>query len=197
MLAGEPKAIHDEMGATFDEYGRMKAIAGCLDAEPDAHHRELHHAGLCRSADRDHQAVGLGRPDRQPDGWHADLEDHPQRRRHPSDPLPPVPRAADQPGRLGRGLQAAGTERSWAGRTPSGSVRSRTPTSHCGRSPHAETLPFKIPNSFRPMEPALPVGSTLGFTNIDPLGNPITPGITNEIVQLRLGVRVALPHPEP
>ena len=48
-------------------------------------------------------------------------------------------------------------------------------------APRAETLPFKVPNSFRPLEPALPIGSTLGFTNIDPLGNPITPGITNEV----------------
>ena len=48
-------------------------------------------------------------------------------------------------------------------------------------APLPNTLPWKVPNSFRPLEPAQPIGSTIGFTNIDPLGNPITPGITNEV----------------
>src|SRR3990172_5474154 len=47
-----------------------------------------------------------------------------------------------------------------------------------GRTP--DTLPFQVPNSARPLEPALPIGSKLAFTNIDPLSNPITPGITNQ-----------------
>ena len=38
----------------------------------------------------------------------------------------------------------------------------------------------------------------MGFTNIDPqTGQALTPPITNQMIELRLGVRVALPHPEP
>ncbi|MCZ7357555.1 MAG: hypothetical protein O8C66_12365 [Candidatus Methanoperedens sp.] len=43
-------------------------------------------------------------------------------------------------------------------------------------------LPFKIPNSIRPMDVTRPLGSTTGFTNVDPNGNPVTPVITNQLV---------------
>ena len=56
-------------------------------------------------------AVALGDPGRDAERRHADLEDHPQRRRHPRHPLPPVQRAGDQPGRLGRRHQAARSQR--------------------------------------------------------------------------------------
>ncbi|MFB3814371.1 MAG: choice-of-anchor D domain-containing protein [Terriglobales bacterium] len=42
-------------------------------------------------------------------------------------------------------------------------------------------IPFAIPNSFRPLAPQLPLGSTLLFTNVDPNGNPIQPGIQNAV----------------
>jgi FtsP/CotA-like multicopper oxidase with cupredoxin domain len=45
--------------------------------------------------------------------------------------------------------------------------------------PMAVTTPFKVPNSVRPLDPARPIGSTLDFTNVDPLGNPIT--VTNQL----------------
>jgi FtsP/CotA-like multicopper oxidase with cupredoxin domain len=40
-------------------------------------------------------------------------------------------------------------------------------------------LPFKVPNSIRPLAPALPLHSTVGFTNVDPNGNPVT--VSNEL----------------
>ncbi|MCX5852470.1 MAG: hypothetical protein NT072_10535 [Deltaproteobacteria bacterium] len=40
-------------------------------------------------------------------------------------------------------------------------------------------LPFGIPDSVRPLNVTAPIGSTMGFTNIDPNGNPIT--VTNEL----------------
>jgi hypothetical protein len=53
-------------------------------------------------------------PDRLGRRRHADLEDHPQRRRHAPDPLPPVRRAGAQPGRLGRHHpQADANELGW------------------------------------------------------------------------------------
>ncbi|MHB0999415.1 MAG: fibronectin type III domain-containing protein [Armatimonadota bacterium] len=41
--------------------------------------------------------------------------------------------------------------------------------------PIAPSLPFIIPNSIRALDPTMPLGSTMGFTNLDPLtGQPIT-----------------------
>lgn len=41
--------------------------------------------------------------------------------------------------------------------------------------------PFGIPDSSRPLNPALPIGSTKGFNNTDANGNPITPPISNQV----------------
>jgi hypothetical protein len=46
-------------------------------------------------------------------------------------------------------------------------------------APDPAKLPFKVPNSVRLLNPSYPEGSTLGFRNVDPLGNPVT--ITNEM----------------
>ena len=43
-------------------------------------------------------------------------------------------------------------------------------------------VPFKLPNSIRPLDVTMPLGSTTGFTNVDPNGNPVTPAITNQLV---------------
>jgi len=40
--------------------------------------------------------------------------------------------------------------------------------------PTIPTLPFSVPNSIRPLDPTMPLGSTAGFTGVDPLGNPVT-----------------------
>ena len=57
-------------------------------------------------------------------------------------------------------------------------------------------LPFELPNSIRPLNPMMPLGSTMGFNNIDANGNPTAP-IVNSARQLWLGVCLPLPHPEP
>jgi hypothetical protein len=46
--------------------------------------------------------------------------------------------------------------------------------------PITPSLPFQVPNSIRPMDVTSPIGSTMGFTNIDPNGNPVT--VTNQLV---------------
>ena len=43
--------------------------------------------------------------------------------------------------------------------------------------PVAPKQPFGIPDSNRPLNPTMPLGDTMGFKNVDPLGNPIT--VTN------------------
>ena len=47
--------------------------------------------------------------------------------------------------------------------------------------PVAPKLPFGVPESNRLLNPAIPLGSTMGFTNIDQFGNPVTPPQTNVV----------------
>ena len=42
--------------------------------------------------------------------------------------------------------------------------------------------PFGLPESVRPLNPAMPLGDTSGFNSTDPLGNPMDTPITNDIV---------------
>jgi FtsP/CotA-like multicopper oxidase with cupredoxin domain len=46
--------------------------------------------------------------------------------------------------------------------------------------PVMQTLPFKIGNSYRPMDVTLPIGSTMGFFNVDPAGQPAV--VTNQVI---------------
>ena len=42
-------------------------------------------------------------------------------------------------------------------------------------------LPWELPNAIRNLNPAMPIGATAVFNNIDPQGNPTNP-ITNQLV---------------
>jgi FtsP/CotA-like multicopper oxidase with cupredoxin domain len=44
-------------------------------------------------------------------------------------------------------------------------------------------VPFEVPNAVRALNPMMPLGSTAGFNNIDPQGNP-TGGIVNSLVNM-------------
>jgi FtsP/CotA-like multicopper oxidase with cupredoxin domain/fibronectin type 3 domain-containing protein len=44
----------------------------------------------------------------------------------------------------------------------------------------APQMPFGVPDSIRPLDPTRPLGSGMGFTNVDPNGNPVT--TINQIV---------------
>ncbi|MDD5439126.1 MAG: fibronectin type III domain-containing protein, partial [Candidatus Omnitrophica bacterium] len=46
--------------------------------------------------------------------------------------------------------------------------------------PVTPTIPFNIPDSVRPLDPTMPLGSTAGFFGVDPLGNPVT--VVNQII---------------
>jgi FtsP/CotA-like multicopper oxidase with cupredoxin domain len=49
----------------------------------------------------------------------------------------------------------------------------------------APEQPFGVPDSIRPLNPAEPIGSTMGFTNRDPkTGQALDPAITNQMVNL-------------
>ena len=44
-------------------------------------------------------------------------------------------------------------------------------------------VPFGVPDSIRPLNPMEPIGSTMGFSNLDPLtGNAFAPPVTNAVV---------------
>lgn len=45
--------------------------------------------------------------------------------------------------------------------------------------PVAPKVPFGVPESVRPLDPTMPIGSTMGFKNVDANGNPIT--VTNQL----------------
>ena len=62
--------------------------------------------------------------------------------------------------------------------------------------PIVPEVPWELPNSIRTLNPMMPTGSTAMFNNIDPQGNPTDPD-REPAGQLRLGVRLPLPHPEP
>ncbi|MGW5433605.1 multicopper oxidase domain-containing protein [Streptomyces sp. NPDC004059] len=47
--------------------------------------------------------------------------------------------------------------------------------------PVVPTVPFEVPNSVRPLNPAMPLGDTSMFNSVDPQGNP-TAAITNKLV---------------
>ncbi len=64
--------------------------------------------------------------------------------------------------------------------------------------PVAPQMNFGLPDSMRPLNPMLPIGSTHGLLQHQPGHRPALPGSGHQPGrQLRLGVRVALPHPEP
>jgi FtsP/CotA-like multicopper oxidase with cupredoxin domain len=48
--------------------------------------------------------------------------------------------------------------------------------------PVTPSLPFQIPNSIRPLNPGMPVGSMMGFSSVGPDGNATTSNIVNDIV---------------
>ncbi len=48
--------------------------------------------------------------------------------------------------------------------------------------PVVPTIPFRLPDSVRPLDPTMPIGATMPFTNIDPYtGQQIVPPITNQL----------------
>ncbi len=59
--------------------------------------------------------------------------------------------------------------------------------------PTTPTLPFKVPDSVRALDPSRPLGTSSQFTGVDPsTGQP--DHRRQRAIQLRLGVRLALPH---
>ena len=182
----EPKAIHDEMNATaFDEFGRMQANIG-LEAVPatpalqnfilypyvnpptemfDATNLPKNEIGV------DMIPIGMADGtqiwkithngvDTHPLHWH--LYDVQVLNRVTWDNIvsPPDP-----------------TELGWKDTLRVSPLEDTI----VALRPIIPQLPFELPNSIRPLHPMMPIGSTMGFNNIDPAGNPTAP-IVNQLV---------------
>ena len=182
----QPKATHDEMNsAAFDEFGRMTANMGleAVPATPAAQNIVLYPYINPQTELIDGTNLPAANLDVTPiaraDDRDSDLEDHPQRRGYPSDPLSPVRRAVAQPGDVGQHHHPAG---SLGGSGWKDTVRvSPASDTIVALRPVIPQVPWEVPNSIRTLNPAMPIGSNFGFNNADAGGNPTAP-ITNQLV---------------
>jgi FtsP/CotA-like multicopper oxidase with cupredoxin domain len=178
MLA-EPKAIHDEMGATFDDYGRMKASLGLMTPNPDPRVANFIMQGYDDPSTEVIQLVSTPIGDPTADGTQIWRINHNGVDTHPIHFHLFNVQLINRVGWDGAYRLPHPTELGWKD-TVRISPLEDTYVALRPIAPRPEELPFKLPNSYRPLAPALPIGSTLGFTNIDPLGNPIPGGLTNQ-----------------
>ena len=186
-LPMKPKAIHDEMGATFDDYGRMSAKLGLEVPFTNAAIANFILQNYRRSDDGDRETR------RGPD-----LEDHAQRRGHTPHPLPPLRRAGAQPASAWDGFIRLPdpNELGWKDTVRMNPLEDTI----VALRPIQPPTPFVLPNSVRPLNPTQPLNSNseLGFSQIDITdGGALVPPHDKPDEQLRLRVRLALPHPQP
>ncbi|HSL23386.1 MAG TPA: hypothetical protein VK886_17790 [Vicinamibacterales bacterium] len=170
-----PKAIHDEMGATFDDYGRMASKLGLELPQSTAFMQNFVMQGYNDPSTELVRLSRIGTPIGDPlsDGtqlWkitHNGVDTHPVHfhlfhvqlvNRVGWDNMVRMPHP---------------TELGWKD-TLRISPLEDTIVALRPIAPAPDSLPFEVPNSYRPLNPALPLGSTLGFTHRDPLGNNIT-----------------------
>ncbi len=174
----QAKAMHDEMGAAFDEYGRMSTKLGLEISPPTA----LTQNFILRSyidppseIISDSGSVNYPQPGDGTQIWritHHGVDTHPihfhlfdvqviNRVGWDNLMIPPDP-----------------NELGWKE-----TVRiSPLQDTIVALRPIAPSLPFGIPDSNRPLNPAMPLGATEGFSNIGADGNPIPAPITNQIM---------------
>ena len=188
-----PKAIHDEMGAAYDEYGRMSAKLGLeLPVTNNLNQTFWTQNYIDPTTETIVDSITPG-PVVAADGtqiWkitHNGVDTHPVHF-HIFDV-----QLINRVGWDGAIRLPEATELGWKD-----TVRiSPLEDTIVAVRPVAPKLPFGIPDSIRPLNPALPIGATEGFTNIDAERTAADPDNHERHDQLRLGIRVALPHPEP
>ncbi|MGW3076181.1 multicopper oxidase domain-containing protein [Kitasatospora sp. NPDC001132] len=181
----QPKAIHDEMNAsTFDEYGRMSANLGVEASPPTPGAQNVTLYPYINPPTELIDGTALPRADMKvtpisttEDGtqiWrftHNGVDTHPMHfhlydvqvlNRVTWDNIVIKPDA---------------NELGWKD-----TVRmSPLEDTIVALRPTVPTVPFEVPNSVRPLDPTMPLGSTAMFNNTDPQGNP-TAAIVNRLV---------------
>lgn len=188
----EPKGIHDEMGASFDhEYGRMSGNLGMQIPNPTTLTANLILYGFSdlptefidNSTDKDVQ-VSATIANTLADGtqiWkvsHNGVDTHPIHF-HIFD--------VQLINRVGWDGQIALPDENELGWKDTVRISPLSDTIVAVR-PRAPALPFGIAESERPLNPTLPLGSAMGFSNIDPATgqayvapSPYAAGVTNQI----------------
>jgi len=161
------KAIHDEMGATFDDFGRMSAKLGLEVPFTNAANQNFvlqnYVDPSTENVDSDVQIWKITHNGVDSHPVHFHLFDVQVLNRVGWDGFIRVPDA---------------NELGWKE-----TVRvSPLEDTIVALRPITPTVPFALPNSFRPLNPAFPIGSEMGFSQIDPLtGGPLTTPNTNQI----------------
>jgi FtsP/CotA-like multicopper oxidase with cupredoxin domain len=165
----ERKAIHDEMGASFDEYGRMSAKLGLEVPFVNASNQNFILQGYLDPAT---EIVEPGKVQI----WritHNGVDTHPIHF-HLFDV-----QVINRVGWDGFIRLPDDNELGWKD-----TVRvSPLEDTIVALKPIQPPVPFSLPNSIRPLNPTTPIGSVEGFSNIDIIdGGPLVPGLTNQLV---------------
>ena len=175
----EPKAMHDEMGASFDkEYARMSTNLGVQMPVPKTNNANMtpmmyqDPATEIMNAALEPVSATLG------DGTQIWKISHNGVDMHPIHFHIFDVQVINRVGWDGQIRLPAPQELGWKD-----TVRiSPLEDTIVAMRPWTPPLPFAIPYSLRALNPAIPIGSGFGFTNIDPLTQtPIVPPITNQI----------------
>jgi FtsP/CotA-like multicopper oxidase with cupredoxin domain len=162
-----PKSIHDEMGAAFDDYGRMAAKLGLEVPFTNASNQTFVLQNFVdpstENVNSDVQIWKITHNGVDTHPVHFHLFDVQVLNRVGWDGFIRVPDA---------------NELGWKE-----TVRvSPLEDTIVALRPITPTVPFALPNSFRPLNPAFPIGSESGFSQIDPLtGGPLTTPNTNQM----------------
>ena len=193
FIVTEPKALHDEMGASFDPvYGRMAANLGMQVPNPTTLTATMMNFGfadvpsefITNSTTANITVV----PDpvtgyyKQSDGteiWkinHNGVDTHPVHF-HIFDV-----QVINRVGWDGQMLLPEPNELGWKDTVKISPLEDTI----VAVRPRAPALPFGIPNSMRPLNPSIPIGSTMGFTSLDPITgqayvapSPFAGGVSN------------------
>lgn len=164
----KPKAIQDEMGEVFDEFGRMSAKLGLELAFTNA---GIQTFVLQNFVDPPTEVISKD----QVQIWkitHNGVDTHPVHF-HISDV-----QLLNRVGWDGFIYPPDPNELGWKD-----TVRvSPLEDTIVAVRPSQFTFPFTIPESIRPLNPAFPLGSPVGFSNLDPLtAQPLNPATVNEM----------------
>ena len=176
----QPKAIHDEMGASFDDYGRMSTNLGLELPFTQVGNQNFILQSYSDPPTELVKFAEYAKPigDVRADGtqlWkitHNGVDTHPVHFHLFHVQL------INRVGWDGGIRLPHPTELGWKD-TVRISPLEDTIVALRPIAPHPDSLPWELPNSIRPLEPALPINSVLGFTNIDPQGNAVT--VTNQL----------------
>ena len=162
----QPKALHDEMGATFDNYGRMSAKLGL--AVPFSTTANATFA-VQNYVDAPSEILTYGTPQI----WkinHNGVDTHPIHF-HLFDV-----QLINRVGWDGFKRLPDANELGWKDTLRISPLEDTI----VALRPKLPALPFGLPDSIRPLNPIVPLGSQMGFSQIDPLtGNAVTTPTTN------------------